>query len=455
MILVTRYYRFTINIVIISSFISCQYLGDLRDKLEARLGLRQGVPLTEFQARDRDYFPLFLKKFFPKIYDFEHIHRDVVSASADIQIIQVKRLTEKAGRYNEANLSWSADGVYLGYEVIDASKRQILVKDLGDSYTKLLLKLSNSGENRFLEGMTKSSIHAYNAGLRWSKDSTRYAFMSNGGIGVYNIYVGAVGEHEKIIARSDSKEGFVSWSPVRAELGFVSSRSGNGDIYVVESGGDGLCRLSNDDDVDIFPDWFPDGNAIVYASGNALDHDLKLVRRISRGVWSRPIKLTDWSVDEIRPIVSPNGLSIAFYAEDEVMNEFGSRSWNLHVIPTRWISEYNLPLSSKLVKKSLVARNVMLDISTGPAFSPDSRKIFYVKRNERSFNPIEVVNLDTGHIRLLETKTKMNRDVMISSLGVLSFRAQEGAWDRVYLALTNQGEQLQRLEIDKNIRQEY
>ena len=38
----------------------------------------------------------------------------------------------------------------------------------------------------------------------------------------------------------------------------------------------------------------------------------------------------------------------------------------------------------------------------------------------------------------------MNRDVMISRLGVLSFRAQDGAWDRVYLALTNQGYQLQQ-----------
>ena len=38
----------------------------------------------------------------------------------------------------------------------------------------------------------------------------------------------------------------------------------------------------------------------------------------------------------------------------------------------------------------------------------------------------------------------MNRDILVSRLGVLSFRAQVGVWDRVFLALTNQGSQLQK-----------
>jgi len=37
----------------------------------------------------------------------------------------------------------------------------------------------------------------------------------------------------------------------------------------------------------------------------------------------------------------------------------------------------------------------------------------------------------------------MNRDILMSTLGVLSFRAQVGVWDRVFVALTNQGLQLQ------------
>ena len=50
--------------------------------------------------------------------------------------------------------------------------------------------------------------------------------------------------------------------------------------------------------------------------------------------------------------------------------------------------------------------------------------------------------------------TKMNRDVVISKYGVLSFRAQDGVWDRVFVALTNQGVQLQRTKTHKQVSSE-
>ena len=128
-------------------------------------------------------------------------------------------------------------------------------------------KTSKRKENQFF---FQDAISSYNAGLRWSEDSTRFSFMSNGGVGEYNIYVGAVGSEEKIIAKSDSKEGFAAWNPSKSEIAFVSSRSGNGDIYLVDAHGVGLERLSQDDNVDIFPDWFPNGNAIVTPVGTLL-----------------------------------------------------------------------------------------------------------------------------------------------------------------------------------------
>ena len=45
----------------------------------------------------------------------------------------------------------------------------------------------------------------------------------------------------------------------------------------------------------------------------------------------------------------------------------------------------------------------------------------------------------------------MNRDVVISKYGVLSFRAQDGVWDRVFVALTNQGIQLQKPVINRQV----
>ncbi len=109
-----------------------------------------------------------------------------------------------------------------------------------------------------------------------------------------------------------------------------------------------------------------------------------------------------------------------------------------------------LPMEFSKVYKTLdmtntiVARDVVVDLNTGPSWSPDSRKIFFVKHDPKLFNPIYGYDLFSGRQYVLETKTKMNRDILMSNLGVLSFRAQVGAWDRVFVALTNQGVQLQK-----------
>ena len=95
-------------------------------------------------------------------------------------------------------------------------------------------------------------------------------------------------------------------------------------------------------------------------------------------------------------------------------------------------------------KLSLVAEDVVVDISTGVAWSPTGNHLFYVKDEPRDYNPIYVFDLIHETKQIVETGTKMNRDLLMSNLGVLSFRAQVGAWDRVYAALTNQSRALQK-----------
>jgi Tol biopolymer transport system component len=92
----------------------------------------------------------------------------------------------------------------------------------------------------------------------------------------------------------------------------------------------------------------------------------------------------------------------------------------------------------------LIAEDVVIDLNTGPAWSPDSRKVFYVKHDVSVANPIYAYDIASGKSYLFNTNTRMNRDLLISRLGILSFRAQVGAWDRVFLALTNQGAQIQQ-----------
>lgn len=404
-----------------------------------------GVPLAHFTAKHGAYFPNFIKTFFPSANLYERDFPSLLEAKNDIRLIQVKKLNlSNKNIQNEANLSWSCDGAYLSFEATTNSEKRILVKNLIGDYSEELMVLPKKRDN-FLDGLINQSIHSYNAGLSWSRDSTRYAFMSNGGVGEYNIYIGAIGFKEKPVIKSRSKDGYATWNPRKNEIAFVSARTGNGDIYLLNMDTNKLNRLSSSRNIDIFPEWFPSGNSIVFSSGTSNNHNIMLVRRDKNNKkWLKPTHLTNWKYDTLRPIISPNGHYIAFYANTGLNNNL-TPTWNIHVIPYIEGKIY----SEQELKRTIIAKNVVVDINTGPAWTPDSRKLFFVKQDINKFNPIYAYDLYTGRSYTIKTNTRMNRDILMSKLGILSFRAQVGSWDRVFVALTNQGLQLQKSEKSK------
>ncbi len=399
-----------------------------------------GIPLNEFKASARDYFPPYIMKFFRGAAFFADVAPTMEKAREGMVLIEVKQLSEGDPPQNESNLSWSADGAWLGFEVSDEIQNKIMVKNIPGDYVRELSVKPARG-NDFLEGMVVGSAQSYNASLRWSKDSTRYAFMSNGGTGTYNIYVGAIGGEEKQITRGSTKDGYATWSGASNEIAFVSGRSGSGDIYVVDLATESHARLTRGDEVDLFPEWFPSGNRLVYSSGDAMAHRLMVVSRATTGQpWGEPEPLTTWEQDDLRPIVSPDGRYVAFYSTDGHTGEDGLPVWNIHVLKYEPGKSYGV----ESMTSSIVARNVVIDLNTGPAWTPDGRKILFVRHDPAEFNPICGYDVFTGQSFVFRTKTRMNRDLTISRLGVLSFRAQVGVWDRVFIALTNQGIQIQR-----------
>ncbi len=221
------------------------------------------IPLQQFEAANRSYFPPFVTNYFQATEYFTKDFPSLAEARSDIKLIQIRPLNDNVNQQqNETNLSWSADGAFLSYEVMLGNERKILVKNLKGDYTHQLLVLPQ-GKNTFLDGVIYRAIHSYNAGLSWSKDSTRFAFMSNGGVGEYNIYVGGIGAKEEPVAKSPSKDGYATWNPQGGELAFVSARTGNGDIYLYEFSSQKTKQLSQGNSVDIFPEWSPDGKRVA------------------------------------------------------------------------------------------------------------------------------------------------------------------------------------------------
>src|SRR5262249_31112820 len=112
----------------------------------------KGVPLTEFTATNGSYFPPFVNKFFPSAKEYMKQYPTLEQARADLNMIEIKQLNPGDTKFNEANLSWSADGVYLGFEVITDGFRKIMLKDLAGNYARDLQMIPKGSDN-FLDGM--------------------------------------------------------------------------------------------------------------------------------------------------------------------------------------------------------------------------------------------------------------------------------------------------------------
>jgi TolB protein len=86
----------------------------------------------------------------------------------------------------------------------------------------------------------------------WSPSGNQIAFSANG-----DIYVsGLSGKDARNLTRSGSIDVSPSWSPDGSKIAFVSNRSGNPQIYVMNSNGSGLRRITSSG-YNTDPSWSP------------------------------------------------------------------------------------------------------------------------------------------------------------------------------------------------------
>ena len=112
-----------------------------------------------------------------------------------------------------------------------------------------------------------------------------------------------------------------SWSPDGKRLVFSGSNGGITDLYVVNSDGTGLQRLTNDRFGDVQPQWSPDGTRIAFASDRGPDASFELLKfprwRIN------VLDLTQGTIAvlpgqtglNINPQWAPDGHSIAYVSD--------------------------------------------------------------------------------------------------------------------------------------------
>ncbi|MYA62584.1 MAG: hypothetical protein F4X94_08445, partial [Dehalococcoidia bacterium] len=106
--------------------------------------------------------------------------------------------------------------------------------------------------------------------------------------------------------------------PSSGRIAFSSNRDGNYEIYVMNTDGSGLTRITNDSSVDdSHPSWSPDGQRIAFESDGEI-----YVMDANR---SAPARLTDLR-SASRPSWSPDGRRISFRSNQ------GGDDWDIYVM---------------------------------------------------------------------------------------------------------------------------
>lgn len=338
----------------------------------------------------------------------------------------------ESGR-NDGNPTWSPSGRFLSFErsIGDKKEIHIALADGTDFQTVYhLLAGNDKGMKFFFPGVVEDI--SYNAGITWSPDEYRFLFMSNGGEGNYDLYLGDLGG-ASVTRLTDhrEKDGQADWSPNADRVVFVSGRTGKGDIYVMELSSRALTRVTlggtaGMDKEYFYPQWSPDGKKIAMMAGSNENHDIMVIEDVSRGGASQQA-LTTWLADDLRPKWSPDGKRIAFYSNCNAGGDPGI--WSIVVVSANGAD----PAEGEGLSAKVVATDVIPDVERGPAWHPDSSRIVYVKNDRQEYNPLYSVDIRDRSTFPIRTDTRMNHDVAISTGGTIAFRAQVDQWDQIFV----------------------
>jgi len=172
----------------------------------------------------------------------------------------------------------------------------------------------------------------------WSPDGSKMVFQSNRD-GDYELYVmNTDGTGLLRVTDHPGYDGIARWSPDGSRIAFHSqTAAGNLDIYLMNPDGTGRLRLTDDPGNDQNASWLPDGNRILFQS----DRDGRTHIYIMDRDGSHQTRLTDSASDNGNALPSPDGKRIAFQSNRDgdpeiyVMEADGSSPTRLTAPPGR------------------------------------------------------------------------------------------------------------------------
>lgn len=143
-----------------------------------------------------------------------------------------------------------------------------------------------------------------------SPDGREIAFVSGGDIWI----VPSTGGDAHLLVSNPATESRPLYSPDGKYLAFVSTRTGSGDIYVLNLQSDELKRVTYDDALDQLDGWSRDSRWIYFSSNSGDISGMNDVYRVSAG-GGTPMQVSgERYVNEFFAAAAPNNRSVAFSA---------------------------------------------------------------------------------------------------------------------------------------------
>ncbi len=220
---------------------------------------------------------------------------------------------------------------------------------------------------------------------------------------------------ETLQAHAQEQPRIINSPTLVSKIAFASDRSDNYDIYVMNTDGGGLTRLTTGAGNNVSPSWSPDGTRIAFVSGR--DGNPEIYAMNADG--GNQTRLTNSSFDDVSPAFSPDGTKIAFVSNRSghdqifVMNADGSNQTNISNSPTD---------------------------DFGPAWRPDGAKLAFSSVRDGN---AEIYSMDANGNNQTRLTTNVDDDVNPTwSLGKITFDSFRDNNEQIYVMNENGTQQV-------------
>ncbi len=358
---------------------------------------------------------------------------------------------------------WSRDGKSLAYERLFYEERKIeinVVRDVHGNGREERIKPALSGRAggsslvSAFKGKKKQKVSPGDIcrEFAWgpADSASTFVYSCNVAGSSFQLFM-TEGEQ---LTRGRGAAGQPSLTQEGWSLTYIASNEGREGLFVVHDLLDEIRPvrlLPPGARVDRMPIWSPNGKKVAFVGHDRVSADIYVIEDV-RNPKESMVRLTKWKAEETNPSWSPDGTKLAFFSDRAVKKKRrkkrrGTAGLGLYVVDVKNGGE-----------PYLVVADVVPNEQSGPAWTPDSRSVVYVKDRQKGIviDPIRAaLAVPKAKEIKLKTGTVSNKDPQIvarngrwwmafSTLGKLKGRNK--TWRKIYVMPVDRLKEAEKLQ---------